>query len=340
MPDGPATAQFGQSEMADLQIDPAIDVIVAAWNRSDTIERAVKSALVEPEVRRVIVVDDGSTDDTATRARKCDDGTGRVVVQRLSSNLGPSHARNIALKLATAEWVAILDADDFILPGRSRSLLSFSAECDFVADELLQSPTSEIDFSKLRPVLCNDSTTPWRLDLESFALGNVPKRAKVRTELGFLKPLMRREFLCRHALHYDENLRLGEDYAFYSHALAAGARFLVVPAQGYVSVVREDSISGRHTRQELERHRDSNLELIKLAKLTEKERRALKKHYNSVDARVQWLVMIEGFKARSLRHFLAPLFRSPMITASLLRCLLDEASRRLTRSWKRIRTSS
>jgi succinoglycan biosynthesis protein ExoU len=106
-------------------------------------------------------------------------------------------------------------------------------------------------------------------------------------------------------------LRLGEDYAFYARALALGARFLIVPSQGYVAVVRMDSISARHTKQDLERLRDSDLDLCTLQGLTERERRAVKKHYRSVDARVQWLAMIEAFKSRDPRCFLTPLFRSP-----------------------------
>jgi succinoglycan biosynthesis protein ExoU len=316
-------------QMDDVQRVAAIDVIVAAWNRSDSIERAVNSALAEPEVRQVIVVDDGSTDDTAARAGRCDAGAGRVVLHRLASNRGPSHARNIGLRMAIAPWVAILDADDYFLRGRSRSLLSFGDDWDFVADDLLHSETGDIDPSQLRPVLFKESLVPWRLDLAGFAQGNVRDRAVLRTELGFLKPLMRREFLVRHGLSYDEDMRLGEDYAFYARALALGARFLVVPTQGYVSVVRADSISGRHTKQELERLRDSNLDLMKRDQLTPSERRALKRHFHSVDGRVQWLVMIEAFKSRSLRPFLAPLFRSPTVSLYLLRCLVDEALRRL-----------
>jgi cellulose synthase/poly-beta-1,6-N-acetylglucosamine synthase-like glycosyltransferase len=79
-----------------------VDMIIAAWNRSDTIERAILSALAEPEVRHVIVVDDGSSDDTAARAGQCGAKDGRVIVQRLPSNLGPAAARNVALKINSA----------------------------------------------------------------------------------------------------------------------------------------------------------------------------------------------------------------------------------------------
>jgi succinoglycan biosynthesis protein ExoU len=307
----------------------AVDVLIAAWNRADTIERAILSALAEPDVHRVIVVDDGSTDDTAARTRQCDGESGRVVVRRLSANRGPSYARNVALRIATAPWVSVLDGDDFVLPGRYRALLSFSDDWDFVADDLLQVDAHRVGKDEPRPGLFNSQFEPWRLDLETFALGNVARRGRLRKEMGFLKPIMRREFLARHALRYDETVRLGEDYAFYARALALGARFLIVPSQGYVSVVRADSMSARHTKQDLERLRDSDVDLCAMEHLTARERRALDRHYSSVDARVQWLCMIEAFKSRSLSRFVAPLFRSPRISLFLVRQLLSESFRRI-----------
>jgi hypothetical protein len=83
-----------------------------------------------------------------------------------------------------------------------------------------------------------------------------------RKELGYLKPLIRRSFLDHHGLRYDEGLRLGEDYALYARALAAGARFLLVPTAGYVAVERADSLSARHNRRDLEALRNSDRELM------------------------------------------------------------------------------
>ena len=97
-----------------------VDVVIAALDRADTIERAVSSALMQDAVRAVIVVDDGSTDDTAARARQCDLDSKRVIVERLHFNLGPAAARNVGIGISTAPWLAILDADDFFLP-RSKS---------------------------------------------------------------------------------------------------------------------------------------------------------------------------------------------------------------------------
>jgi succinoglycan biosynthesis protein ExoU len=307
-----------------------VDVLIAAWNRSQTIERAVLTALAQDEVRNVIVVDDGSTDDTADKAIRCDPEGKRVMVRRLHSNLGPSAARNVAIELSTAPWFAILDGDDYFLAGRIGTLLSQSEEWDLIADDMLQAPEDgcQPDGASLLGGVC---FTPQPLTLEQFVLRNVSKRGALRKELGFLKPLMRRSFLDRHQLRYDEVLRLGEDYALYARALAAGARFLLLPAAGYVSVARSNSLSSQHSGRDLELLRDSDDELMALTTLTARERRAVVKHYSSIDSRVQWLLAIEAFKARNCAQFMSTFCRSPTVTLFIAMRLLEEASSRLRR---------
>jgi succinoglycan biosynthesis protein ExoU len=228
--------------------------------------------------------------------------------------------------------VTILDGDDYFLPGRIGALLSKADDWDFVADDLLQARAGEVGERASAPVLFEEQFDPWPLSFEQFVLGNVTRRGPLRRELGFLKPLIRRSFLDHHRLRYDERLRLGEDYALYARALAAGARFLVVPATGYVSVVRANSISAQHSREDLERLRDSDAELMARAALTASGRRALRNRYKSVDCRVQWLVVIEAFKSREFAKFIAAFGRSPKVSLFLVERLLEELSKRVRRA--------
>jgi glycosyltransferase involved in cell wall biosynthesis len=90
-----------------------VSVVVPAYNAGRTIDAALHSVFAQTyDNFEVIVVDDGSTDDTADRVAAWGD---RVVFQR-QANAGPAAARNRAIRLARGELLAFLDADDLWLP--------------------------------------------------------------------------------------------------------------------------------------------------------------------------------------------------------------------------------
>lgn len=222
-------------------------VIIAAKNAAETIGRAVASALAEPETAEVIVIDDGSTDATASAALTAADDSGRLNVVRFESNRGPAAARNHAIAVSRSPILAILDADDFFLPGRLAELLAVR-DWDFVADNIafMDDAVAAVDVDRFEP-------QPRLLDLTGFVEGNISHRGVRRGEIGFLKPLMRREFLSAHQLAYNETLRLGEDYDLYLRALAKGARYKIIHSCGYAAIVRGNSLSGSHRTEDLKR---------------------------------------------------------------------------------------
>ncbi len=305
-------------------LQACVDVLVAAWNRENTIQKAICSALADPSVNRVFVVDNASQDKTVERALACDDGSGRVEVRQLKSNGGPSPARNLALDESTAPWVAVLDADDFVLPGRFSRLLAWSSNWDFIADDILQIAEDRAGREQPVPLLSAESFEPWACDFTTFLYGNISKPGKLRKELGFFKPIMRRAFLEKHNLRYDETLRLGEDFALYARALAHGGRFLIVPAQGYVSLTRPDSLSARHSKEDLERLRESDCELTKVRQFSLAELRAIQKHYRSIDARVQWLEVIAAVKRQRVLPFFSAFLRSREVSLFVAAQLFEQ----------------
>jgi succinoglycan biosynthesis protein ExoU len=248
-----------------------ICVIVAAKNAAATIGLAVRSALAEEEVGRVIVVDDGSSDGTGDAAVTAGSGDGRLEIIRLDHNLGPSAARNRAIAASREPLIAVLDADDAFLPGRFKRLLQLT-DWDMAADNIAfvrQLGQAE------RIGTRNDV---FDLDLVGFVRGNLTRRGVQRGEYGFLKVVLRRDFLDRHGLRYDETLRLGEDYDLYARALAAGARFRVSRTCGYEALLRSDSLSARHATPDLERFADVDLRLLAQPGLTAEAVTALELH--------------------------------------------------------------
>ncbi len=97
-----------------------ISVIIPVYNAAAYLEKAVTSALFHNEVKEVVVVNDGSTDDSLAILQKLQQSDDRIKIyhHENNANKGRSASRNLALQKATMPFIAFLDADDFYLENR------------------------------------------------------------------------------------------------------------------------------------------------------------------------------------------------------------------------------
>lgn len=314
---------------------PSVAVIIPAWRATGTIARAVASALSQTTPCEVIVVDDCSPDETAEVARAADDGRGLLKVLRQDRNQGPAAARNRAIAASSAPWIALLDADDVMEPGRIAGLLAMAGpednpDWDLVADDLLRVIEGALDGPRSR-LISEEDFAPYRLDFEGFVLGNIHGSRGARGELGFLKPMMRREFLVRHGITYDETMRLGEDYDLYARALARGARFRVTPPRGYLAVAREGSLSARHRAVDLGGIVAADQALLADETLSGREEQAVRRHLAQIHREWAWMRLIDAVKARSLLRAFGCFFGPPGTAMSLVWRLSEQVVIRTSR---------
>ena len=102
---------------------PLLSVIIPTWNRARLVCDAIESALAQLRGQvEVIVVDDGSTDNTATDVRRRFGSLIRLL--RLPRRGGIGAARNVGVREATGELLGFLDSDDLWLPGKLEAELS------------------------------------------------------------------------------------------------------------------------------------------------------------------------------------------------------------------------
>lgn len=110
------TCDSGEKNPSALPLD--VTVVIAAYNRSKLITRALDS--VRNQIRwpkEIIVVDDASTDNTAEVVSEWSDRhVFPVRVVKLTRNAGPAAARNRGIELARTAYVAFLDSDDEHVP--------------------------------------------------------------------------------------------------------------------------------------------------------------------------------------------------------------------------------
>ncbi len=97
-----------------------VSVVVAAYNASAFIGDAIQSASQFPIVSEIIIVDDGSTDDSYSICREFAAKDPRVSVYQHpdKGNHGAGASWNLGVQQCKSEWIAILGADDIFLPNR------------------------------------------------------------------------------------------------------------------------------------------------------------------------------------------------------------------------------
>lgn len=90
---------------------PFFSVIIPTYNRKKFLKKALDSVLEQTfGDYELIIVDDGSTDDTGSLIKSLNDKRVKYVWQE---NKGPSGARNRGIKESVAEWICFLDSDDW-----------------------------------------------------------------------------------------------------------------------------------------------------------------------------------------------------------------------------------
>ena len=95
-------------------------MIIPVYNAADFVTQAVQSALDQPETAEVILVEDGSPDDSLEVCQELAAKYNKVRLFRHpgGANRGAGASRNLGMKNSSCEYIAFLDADDFYLPGR------------------------------------------------------------------------------------------------------------------------------------------------------------------------------------------------------------------------------
>ncbi len=94
---------------------PRVSVVIPTYNRAGLIGQAISSVLAQTFTDfELIVVDDGSTDDTGKAVESYRDG--RITLITRQNRSGQSGARNTGIKASRGEWIAFLDSDDEWLP--------------------------------------------------------------------------------------------------------------------------------------------------------------------------------------------------------------------------------
>jgi O-antigen/teichoic acid export membrane protein/glycosyltransferase involved in cell wall biosynthesis len=226
---------------------PLVSILIPAFNAEETILRALDSARQQTFTDlEIIVIDDASTDRTADLVRGRALADPRIRIHKMLTNLGPAAARNAGIALAKGEWLALLDADDFMLSDRLERLLDAAQSEDvLVADNLAlyDRQAAQVIGVGIDPRLLDSGL---RIGAEGYA-AHCKTNQDDAVDFGLLKPMIRASHLRAHGVTYDEGSRYGEDFRFYLDVLLPGGSLFIVPMAYYRYTERVGSVSKRES---------------------------------------------------------------------------------------------
>lgn len=225
---------------------PKVSYVVIAYNESVVIQSSIRSILAQdgaPE-DEVVVVDDGSSDETAELVSRVAGSHPSVRLIRLTHNRGRGFARRTGIEQARGEFIATVDADIILPPDWLAQSLAHLVERDAVGGTAV--PDGDIAY------ICS-----------RFRL--TPRLRSHSTEVTGSNALYRRPVF--DLVSFDPALREGEDVAF-NHAMRShGVRLATVPglvvrhaeSKNFIESVRWLQQSGRGAARQLRRYKEVRL---------------------------------------------------------------------------------
>ncbi|HWJ66356.1 MAG TPA: glycosyltransferase [Nocardioides sp.] len=225
-----------------------LSVVIPVYNLADSLGPCLESVLAQPVPDlEVVVVDDGSTDDSAAVAARWAARDPRITLVR-QDNGGVSRARNVAVERCTGDLLTFVDPDDIVPPGGWQPLLVSLAR---TGSDIAIGMMERVDGSgrRTRPPLLDRNHATQRLRT------TVAEMPLVLADVFPCNKVFRMDFWRRHDLQFPLDIRY-EDQVLCTDALLAARALDVLTETVYDWHVRDDLTSATQRRGRLDNLRD------------------------------------------------------------------------------------
>lgn len=182
-----------------------ISIVMPVYNKEKYVERGIRSILAQTfEEWELIIIDDGSTDDSLNRCKKFQDS--RIHVFH-TLNRGVSEARNLGISKATGEYITFIDSDDYVAEEYLEQLYRPNEEMVIGGVEKVDIYGNVIE--RIYPHLSG------KVYVKDIAK-NFYKEQMTTGIYGFVSSkLIRRSVIEENKLRFDSRINLAEDYDFF-----------------------------------------------------------------------------------------------------------------------------
>jgi glycosyltransferase involved in cell wall biosynthesis len=222
--------------------NPLVSIVMAAYNAADYIARAIESVLIQNYRNfELIIVDDGSTDQTADVVRSFKDEPIKYFFKEYG---GSASARNFALKKSSGSFIVMLDSNDMMTP-------------DFISRHLQEfEKKPEADLIYCDDCLIDENDKPIRvINRPEYKDRNLLIRDLFRS--GFpvvpFRTCIRKEVFEKIGL-YDEQLIIAEDYDMIRRFIKQGLKLGHLPTALYLRRLTAEGLSKSFSERKARSH--------------------------------------------------------------------------------------
>jgi glycosyltransferase EpsH len=199
---------------------PKVSVIVPIYNKASFLQRSINSILQQTEKNiEIILVDDGSTDNSQEICREFTEKDSRILFKR-KENQGLTATRNYGRKFANGDYIAFVDPDDFIEANAYEQMLICSNNADIVLSNLIH----ELGEKKILQTMPQNLNSFYEnADIRKFILpiflvyGKGIGKNMLLAQFGIV--LFKRTFLNEENITSNEKITYSEDWLFFLEAL-------------------------------------------------------------------------------------------------------------------------
>ena len=225
---------------------PKVSIVMPTYNVAPYLSAAIESVLAQTYTNwELLVVDDGSTDNSNEVARKYASIEPRISVLH-KENGGLSDARNFGLERATGDFVHFFDSDDIIMPDFYSTMIDALVErnYDFVICGYYRDSEQKNGTVINSDIKCKNLSTPFEYDNNTLPL------FMHCFNYAWTK-LFRRSFLLSNNLRYQKGLSIIEDKEFMSRVVQCHPNFSFINYTGYRYQIRQRPTLGNRFNKDL-----------------------------------------------------------------------------------------
>jgi glycosyltransferase involved in cell wall biosynthesis len=222
---------------------PKVSVLMPVHNNEQYLQEAVESILAQTYPHfELIVIDDGSTDNTFAIAQRIAQQDNRIFLYQNDKKEGLPYTRNRLLSLAVGKYVANLDSDDVALPhrlGRQVEFLENNPDVDVCGSFVYKI------YENKPPDFCNY----FAVDNEALSFNFF----FAKSILVNSSAMVRKKTLDKFNIQYDSRYFVAQDTKFWYDLVNAGAKFYTIPeALVHFRIHEKTGVSAQHKEAQVE----------------------------------------------------------------------------------------